>query len=81
MEKELEEKSLKDENNFLKEMIRTYYQPEIALLQQKIDKAIEYINTTDRWLCRVNDNLCVETIGKDKLLEILGDKENEDIKR
>lgn len=40
-----------------------------------VDKAIEYINTTDKWLCRVNDNLCVETIGKDKLLELLGDKE------
>ena len=46
--------------------------------KQKIDKAIEYINTTDKWLCRVNENLCVEAIAKDKLLEILeGDKENE----
>ena len=43
-------------------------------LIERIDKAIEYIKTTDKWLCRVNDNLCVETIGKDKLLEILGDK-------
>lgn len=46
-------------------------------LENKIGKAIDYIKTTDRWLCRVNDNLCIETIGKDKLLEILGDKENE----
>ena len=35
--------SLEQENNFLKEMIRTYYQPEIDNLQQRIDKAIEYI--------------------------------------
>ena len=42
------------------------------LLEQRIDKAIEYIKTTDRWLCRVNDELCIEAIGKDKLLEILG---------
>ena len=51
---------------------------EVLEQQHKIDKAIEYINTTDKWLCRVNDNLCVETIEKDKLLEILGDKENEE---
>lgn len=50
---------------------------EIAKLKEEKKKAIEYINTTDKWLCRVNDNLCVETIGKDKLLEILGDKEDE----
>jgi len=54
-------------------IVRNY----ITDLQQRINKAIEYINTTDKWLCRVNDNLCVETIGKDNLLEILGDKENE----
>ena len=41
----------------------------------KVIKARQYIETTDKWLCRVNDNLCVEAIGKDKLLEILGDKE------
>jgi chromosome segregation ATPase len=46
-------------------------------LEDTIDKAIDYIKTTDKWLCRVNDNLCVEAIGKDKLLEILGEKENE----
>ena len=46
-----------------------------AELQNKIDKAIKYINTTDKWLCRVNDDLCVVTIGKDKLLEILEGKE------
>ena len=67
MEKELEEKSLKDENNFLKEMIRTYYQPEIALLQQKIDKAIEYINNASYFDGSV---MCAND-----LLKILGDKE------
>ena len=52
-------------------------QQENKQLKEEKRKVIEYIKTTDRWLCRVNDNLCVETIGKDKLLEILGDKENE----
>ena len=36
--------SLKQENSFLKEMIRTYYQPEIERLNNIINKGIEAIN-------------------------------------
>ena len=65
--------SLEQENDFLKQCIKIYMEC-CEERQERIDKAIEYIKTTDKWLCRVNDNLCVETIAKDKLLEILGGK-------
>lgn len=52
-------------------------QQENKQMKEEKRKVREYIKTTDKWLCRVNDNLCVETIGKDKLLEIIGDDKNE----
>lgn len=57
-------------NNVLKEKAKLKI--ENKQLKEEKRKVREYIKTTDKWLCRVNDNLCIEAIGKDKLLEILG---------
>lgn len=43
----MNEKSLKQENNFLKEMIRTYYQPEIEELNSKVENLMT-LYTTER---------------------------------
>ena len=66
---------LKDEDAYHEEANKWCI--EAQKLSIRINKAIEYINTTDKWLCRVNDNLCIETIGKEKLLEILVDEKVE----
>lgn len=42
----MNEKSLEQENNFLKEMIRTYYQPEIERLHNIIKEVREWANKT-----------------------------------
>lgn len=46
-------------------------------LQQRIDKAIEYIKNGQHWLCRVNEDKTIEAVSINELLELLGDKENE----
>ena len=47
----------------------------IWCLQQKIDKAIEYIKNEDIDICTIRYNDIVDT--KNELLEILGDKEKD----
>ena len=45
-------------------------------LQQRIDKAIEYIKN-NAWYMYKDDEEILDRVGIEELLEILGDKENE----
>ena len=65
----------------IKEKIKAYYIETdidkvldyINNLQQRIDKAIEYIKNEDIDICTIRNNDIVDT--KNELLEILGEKE------
>ena len=66
----MSEESLKQENKFLKEMIRTYYQPEIEQLKSIIKKVRKYIEIKQE----LNKMFGTITLSKDsqkELLEIL----------
>lgn len=69
----MREESLKQENQFLKEMIRTYYQPEIERLHSIIKEVREKIESVQMLGLRSGKTL-IATLLND-ILEILGDKE------
>ena len=62
--------SLEQENNFLKQSIKIYMKG-CEERQNKIDKAIEYIEKEIYYCLPSGDNIYLYL---DKLLEILGDK-------
>ena len=62
--------SLEQENNFLKQSIKIYMKG-CEERQNKIDKAIEYIEKEIYYCLSSGDNIYLYL---DKLLEILGDK-------
>ena len=73
-------KMSKEERDFYREMIDNYVlkehyervKDEKLELQQRIDKAIEYIKECMETTYRINDYWTNELVNGDKLLEILG---------